>query len=1729
MKLFRTLVFFIILLVSSVMSMSAQDLEVSDLTATPVTCGGGSDGTLAVSISGGVAPFSYLLLNYLLQPVGKIENVTVTSHTFLNLQKNSYILLVTDSDSAVVIEPTVTVGGPDPIQITYANAIDITCSNANDGIIQVRARGEKGNYIFTLTGTENRINQTGTFANLPQGDYTVEVSDADGCPSTDITRVLTIENPDPITVTVDNVTDATCFGGSTGSIFITATGGRPFGLGSGYTYEWLGPNGFTSSLKDITNLAAGSYSVTAFDGNRCAGVAGPIIIDEPTQILAILEGSSDVQCNGDNDGSATITVSGGAGGYTYSWDGELNGQVSTVEDPIDLPADTYTLTIVDGTDCSRTFPSFVVIHEPLPFTITFDGVTNVSCFGESNGSLEITPNGGTPGYFYLWIGTSSGYSSSAQDPIDMPADVYNLTITDSRGCSQVIPSVITITEPPPITITLIGTVDVSCFGGADGGANVTVDGGTPPYLFSWIGTNTGHTSSMDNPNDLMADTYSLTVTDSNSCVLTLADLATINEPAEILVTVDNTTDVDCNGDSTGSIEITPSGGTPGYTFAWTGPNGFTATTEDLSNLKAGIYNLTITDANGCSQVYPGITTVGENTSITATFGLTDITCNAGSDGAISVIVAGGAGGYTFIWQGPFGWTSNAQDISGLVAGSYTLTVTDNLGCSQIMPVQILTEPPPILSVLTGTDMTCFGDDNGIISISSSNGVAPYEYSMVDEAGPYQSANTFSPLLPGLHTIWTRDANLCVVSDTITLNEPEEILVLGETLSGENLCFGDASGQISIDLVSGGVPPYAYSIDGGVNFFSTAVFTNLPAGNYQTVVRDANGCQGSGKSHVVTEPLEVQIGSYSQIDITTCFDALEGEISIAGAGGTPPYSYILNETFTNQTGTFQNLPGGPHQISIEDDNGCSIDTSVIIITPPAIVVDVLTIIDVTGCFGDATGKISVRGSGGAGPLEYSLNGGTPQTEEDFFGLTAGIYTLTLDDGSCTLDTVVVVSQPDPISLASGLAIPITCAGANDGRIEVLGAGGTPPLTYTLNPGSIVNNTGIFNALSPGNYSVSINDNEGCIGVDTTLTFSDPPLFVLNSVTSRDISCYDAADGTIISSVSGGVPPYQYSVDNQATWTSDSIQDGLVPGTYEVYIRDANLCTLSGGSFTMTDPPAITATVTITDITSCPGDTSGVIDVTGAGGTGLLEYSLDGIDYQPTGEFSGLVAGEYTFFILDATGCLYTGPATLNEPDPLTATITKTDAIFGQLGSIAIGESSGGTPPYDYSINGDTGPFSTDTIYTDLEAATYHVIMRDLNGCTYEQMIEILDVPPLDMAVNITHVTCFGENNGSILFVPQNAEGEVKYSIDSGMNFIPDPLFENLPGNTTYYLVALDAVGKLFTGSVSILEPSELMLGQVITPAQCNAFSETGAIDITVTGGTGPYTYLWSDGSTEEDRINIGAGAYTLVTTDNNDCSLSTSMNVSSEVLVFAYAGEDTTICYGESIQLNAIGEYTATWDPSPFLADPDVANPVTLGITENTSFVLTITEDVSVYGCYNKDTISVSLFPQTDVIASEDTFIIVGTSVQLDAVGGPFMEYRWEPATGLNSTIIPNPIATPPESIRYYVYATSESGCVAVDSVNIEVIEDLKVYNAFSPNGDGINDYFEIEHSERFPEMLVEVYNRWGSLLYSSVGYDSSNNWDGNYKGKEAPVGTYYYAIIPYSGATPITGNVTIIR
>lgn len=1496
MRAYRHTIFLILFFAFSISSLSAQ-VTISDVSTTPTTCSDGLEGTISFSFTGGTAPYRWYIYEGGGIPVDFGFSSAPASIVSTGRRKYLFYLIAVQDTLDNVAYMTASVDGPDPMAITSTFSTDITCNSANDGTITVTATGESGSHMFELAGPVSTSNPLGQFSVLSGGTYTVTARDASGCLSTDITPPITIINPSPISAIPDNITDAGCFDEFTGSIAITPTGGTPSGSGTGYTYAWTGPNGFTSTIEDIILLEAGDYSVNITDGNGCFSIMGPYTVGEPTQITPVLSSSTDVSCFGGNNGSASITTTGGAGGYSYQWIGQALGLTSSVQNPANLVADIYNLVVTDASGCIRTINSFVIIGEPDPIIALVNSVTPVACNGSSGGSAQISVTGGTTPYSYAWSGASSGYSSTQDNPTNMPADDYSVTITDDHSCIETFTDLLTITEPSPLNVTVDNTADVSCFNGNDGGTQITVTGGTPVYQFQWTGVVSGYTSNVEDPQDLVADSYNLTVVDANLCFITYPNIITIFEPVLLDVTVDLVTHINCNGESTGAIEITPTGGTPNYSVVWTGPNGFSSTTENISDLELGSYNLALTDGQGCFRDFPDLVTITENPPITATFDITDVNCGMplpSTDGAIDASIAGGSPGYTYLWTGPFGFSANTEDISGLEHGSYVLEVTDNLGCVEIMAPQIVDSPLPLTASTTQVDIACFGDGDGSIDLTVAGGTPAYNFAWTGPSGFSAITEDISGLEPGAYSVTITYSGICSVpfADITTIAESPEILVV--SVKTDITCNGLTDGTIDM-TASGGVAPYLYSINGGVDYYSDSLFTNLSPGSYQTIVMDANTCTMPGDLIIVNEPSPIQILSYSQVDVTTCADSPEGGILIVGTGGTggtPSYTYSLDGGAPDPSGDFQNLPGGTHIVTLIDGNGCTHDTTVVILTPPQLII---------------------------------------------------------------------------------------------------------------------------------------------------------------------------------------------------------------------------------------------TNINVTDVTICSGNSNGELEVTGSGGTGLLEFSLDDVTYQASGTFIGLTASDHIIWLRDANGCFITDTATITEPAPVLATVVKTDATYGNLGTITISNVTGGTAPYEYSINGSGGPFSDTTLYTDLVPALYTVIVRDINGCPFVEPVTILDTPPMDVLVNPSDVSCFGANDGSIEFVPQDAEGQVQYSIDSGYSYQTNPLFNNLPGNFTYHLVAQDDSGKVFTDLIFITEPSRITFSNSVSPAECNAFSETGSIDINAFGGSGSFTYLWSDGATTEDRSNILSGIYTVVVTDSNNCSREVNIAVNSVETVEADAGPDDAICTGESIQLQGAGSGIPTWDPSPFLSDSTILDPVAEGMTEPTTFVLTISDAASIYGCYNNDSVTVNLYPTGGLGVTEDTFVIRGNSLRLEATGGPFDQYRWEPETGLDNPTVYDPVTTPVEATRYYIFAINEYGCEEVDSVFIDVLEDIQAYNVFTPNGDGINDYFEIKNAERFPEMLVEVFSRWGDKLFSTVGYDSGSQWDGMARGKEAPVGTYYYIIVPYPGAKAVSGNVTIIR
>ncbi|MCA1746782.1 MAG: SprB repeat-containing protein, partial [Bacteroidales bacterium] len=370
-------------------------------------------------------------------------------------------------------------------------------------------------------------------------------------------------------------------------------------------------------------------------------------VGQPSEITVSDVTVTDVNCNGESNGAISITPGGGTPPYTFEWSGQVSGTASTDENPSGLSADTYSLTITDNAGCSKIFDDIAVVSEPDPIVATITLINHVRCFGESNGSAEIDVTGGTAPYDFVWTAASGPYSSAQEDPTEMPADTYSLEITDGNGCIQNFPGILVITEPDDITANLDGFTDVSCFGGADGSAQVTVSNGTPGYTYLWTGTGTGHTSTVEDPTDLIEDTYDLEITDANSCTKDFNAIVTIDQPTEISVTTESITDIDCFGENTGAIDITTSGGTAPYTFSWSSPDGFTSEDEDISKLYAGDYTVIVTDNNGCTKML-GPITVGQPSEITVSdVTVTDVNCNGESNGAISITPGGGTPPYTF--------------------------------------------------------------------------------------------------------------------------------------------------------------------------------------------------------------------------------------------------------------------------------------------------------------------------------------------------------------------------------------------------------------------------------------------------------------------------------------------------------------------------------------------------------------------------------------------------------------------------------------------------------------------------------------------------------------------------------------------------------------------------------------------------------------------------------------------------------------------------------------------------------------------------------------------------------------------------------------------------------------------------------------------------------------------------------------------------------------------------
>ncbi|MBU2921606.1 T9SS type A sorting domain-containing protein, partial [Winogradskyella psychrotolerans] len=563
------------------------------------------------------------------------------------------------------------------------------------------------------------MNQTTAIATgLVAGTYNVVVTDANGCTAN---ASVTVTEPTMLTASAMvsssyNGQDLACNGASNGEATVSASGGT-----MGYTYQWDDPMNQTTAI--ATGLVAGTYNVVVTDANGCTA-SNSVTINEPATITTSII-STDVSCNGSNNGTVDLTVSGGTAPYTFIWSNS-----ATTEDMVGLSSGTYNVVVTDANGCTAT--DSVTINEPTAITTSIIS-TDVSCNGSNNGTVDLTVSGGTAPYTFIWSN-----SATTEDMVGLSSGTYNVVVTDANGCTAT--DNVTINEPATITTSIIST-DVPCNGSNNGTVDLTVSGGTAPYTFIW--SNSATTEDMVG---LSSGTYNVVVTDANGCTAT--DNVTINEPATITTSIIST-DVSCNGSNNGTVDLTVSGGTAPYTFMWSN----SATTEDMVGLSSGTYNVVVTDANGCTAT--DSVTINEPATIITSIISTDVPCNGSNNGTVDLTVSGGTAPYTFIWSN----SATTEDMVNLSSGTYNVVVTDANGCTATDSVTI-NEPELILNEVT--------QDDGILAATEAGMIYQW-YACPDTLLTGETNQTYTPTTNGEYKVVISNIEGCsVVSDCVTV-------------------------------------------------------------------------------------------------------------------------------------------------------------------------------------------------------------------------------------------------------------------------------------------------------------------------------------------------------------------------------------------------------------------------------------------------------------------------------------------------------------------------------------------------------------------------------------------------------------------------------------------------------------------------------------------------------------------------------------------------------------------------------------------------------------------------------------------------------------------------------------------------------------------------------------------------------------------------------------------------
>ncbi|NNC94468.1 MAG: T9SS type B sorting domain-containing protein [Chitinophagales bacterium] len=874
----------------------------------------------------------------------------------------------------------------------------------------------------------------------------------------------------------------------------------------------------------------------------------------------------------------------------------------------------------------------IVIESPLVSAIISGNGNYTSC----RDSFIVTATDPIP-RIGSWTVVSGGVT--LDDPDSLSTWVRGISGTTQlawsvfNGCDTIVDSVTIFYSPPNFNFT--DSLLPSCPNDSSGEIHVNLAGGNTPYIFNWsVGSG--------NPN-LSAPTgqVSLTMVDSLGCSLDTAFFVPQYAPQNPIAFSSN---IQCHGDSTGTVSgFTFPGGFEPWEYALVSPDSF-QTSSTFTGLPAGNYDLYFRDSVGCLYVRNAV--VAQPDSFDVTLALINPVCGNDTTGSVEVLVSGALPPYQYSIDTPNYQGSNM--FMNLPVGPDTVFIRDNIGCITSVAFLLTSAPPLIISIDTLSAIDCYLAANASIELTATGGIGNYLFS--DDNLMYFQDSVFTGISADTFSFYVSDSLNCIDSFDVVFTEPDSLYI---TSTGSSLdCFGDSDGTIAVSGI-GGTLPYTFVLSNDT--ISTDTFFNLIAGTYDSIyIVDANGCVAVTADSVVSPPPFVVDSSFA--DSVLCDMGNDGELIMYVSGGTPGYTYSLDNFTYQADSNFSGLSAGNYTLYAMDMNGCIVQTMDTIHQPPSLIDANLadSLLTDVSCNGQSDGQAIIIPTSGIPPYMYSIDGGTNfQSSDTFMNLSAGLYSVLVSDANgCTSQTDFTITEP----LAFQLTVSTTstnCFNGSDGMITIAASGGTDPYIYSIDNGNNYQVDSFYNGLSSGGYQILVLDSNGCSSSDTAFV-SEPSEFIITALPSA-VSCFSYSDGSVEIVATGGTPPFiAYSIsDDGINFTSqnNNIFSSLPSGNYVAVASDGNGCP-ANTTFDILEPPLDTFNIQI-DPTSCFGAqyVNGVINIAGANVNAPYLFSLDGSSFSSDTLYPGLASGLHTLIWQNINGCFDTLELFVEEPDPI----------------------------------------------------------------------------------------------------------------------------------------------------------------------------------------------------------------------------------------------------------------------------------------------------------------------------------------------------------------------------------------------------------------------------------------------------------------------------------------------